>query len=139
MQSVSTRDRERRFRLLAATTKFPPDPRENRQSPTKSSFRQPDEHFMMVLNHGRKDFLPIRFPQSGYVGFEIVHGIPVSPTSSDIAQVGPVCGHRINVRRHVAVGVVVFGDGECGGHWPLCHALPGARKTPSNLYFVFAF
>jgi hypothetical protein len=62
MQSVSMRGRERRFKLFAATTKFPPAPSENRQSPTKASFRQPDEHFMVVINHDCKDFF-----QSGFL------------------------------------------------------------------------
>ncbi len=39
--------------------KFPPDPGEPRQSPTKSSFRQPNKHFKVVLmmrreNHSNK-------------------------------------------------------------------------------------
>jgi hypothetical protein len=28
------------------------------------SFRQPDKHFMVVLNYGREDFLPVRFQLS---------------------------------------------------------------------------
>ena len=39
-----------------------------------ASFRQPDEHFMVVLNDGCEDFRPIRLPQSGDVDFEIVQG-----------------------------------------------------------------
>ena len=47
---------------------------------------------MVVINHGCEDFLPIRFPRSGDVGFEIVQGKShvADHASSDIGQVGPV-------------------------------------------------
>jgi hypothetical protein len=62
--------------------------------PTKSSFRQPDEHFMVVSNHG--DFLPIGLPQFCDVGSETVQGesYVTDHACPDIAQVGPVCSHR---------------------------------------------
>jgi hypothetical protein len=58
---------------------------------------------MVVINHGCKDFLPIRLPQSGDVGFEIVQGKPhvADHASPDIAQVRPVWQSPGRVGRHV--------------------------------------
>jgi hypothetical protein len=81
----------------------------------KKSFRQPDKHFMVVLNHGCEDFLPIRFPQSGDVGFEIVQTKPhvADHASPDIAQVGPV--FRSTIQRSALGDMSPSGVVEGGG------------------------
>jgi hypothetical protein len=63
---------------------------------------------MVVLNHGCEDFLPIRFPQSGDVGFEIVQGEPhiADHASPNIAQTRPVFCNRVDVGRYVTVRVL---------------------------------
>jgi hypothetical protein len=74
---------------------------------------------MVVSNYGGEDFLPVRFPQSGDVGFEVVQSKShvADHASADIAQVRPVFGRRVGIGRDVAVGVVVISDGEGGAHW----------------------
>jgi hypothetical protein len=73
---------------------------------------------VVVINYGCEDFLPVRFPQSGDVGFEIVQSKShvADHASADIAQVRPVFGRRVGIGRHIAVRVVVIGDGEGGAH-----------------------
>jgi hypothetical protein len=81
---------------------------------------------MVVLNHDCEDFCPIRRPQSGDVGFEIVQGKHhmADHATSDITQVRPVYSHRGGVGRHVAVRVIVVGD--CVAHAADVIAKPGA-------------
>ena len=68
---------------------------------------------MVVSNYGCDDFLPVRFLQSGDVGFEIVQSKShiADHASADIAQVRPVFGCWDSIGRHVAVRVVVISDG----------------------------